>query len=105
MIIQAVLVELNVEALLSKRFNLQEKIASILEHGEDNYAALVNALEENGYKNVAEYLDEHDIPQQYIEVDLEHVSIHGLMDAGKSVDFLVPFGFDADKLAADITGE
>ena len=100
---QMVLVELNAEALLSKRFDLQEEIASILDQGEDNYAALVDALEENGYENVAKHLDECDkIPQEYIEVDLENVSIHGLMDAGQSVDFLVPFSFDADKALADI---
>lgn len=105
MINQKVLVELNAEALLSKRFDLKEEIASILAMGEDNYADLIEALEENGYKDVAEYLDEHDVPQEYIEVDLVNVSINGLMDAGQSVDFLVPFGFDADKLAADIKGE
>ena len=105
MINQTVLIELNAEALLSKRFSLQEEIASILEQGEDNYIALVDALEENGYKNVAEYLNEHNIPQQYIEVYMEHVSIQSLTDVGQSVVFWVTFGFDADKLAAYIKKE
>ena len=97
MINQTVIVELNVEALLTKRFNIHEEIVSILEQGEDNYAALIDALEENGYADVADYLDEYGVPETCIDVDWKHVEHYrGYNFASQAVEFLVPFSFDAD---------
>ena len=102
MINQTVIVELNAEALLTKRFNIQEEIASILEQGEDNYAALIEALENEDMTDVVDYLDEHEVPQAYIDVDYEHIEFHTQNAFSKALEFLVPFSFDAAELDLDI---
>lgn len=102
MINQTVIVELNAEALLTKRFNIHEEIVSILEQDEDNYAALIDALEESGYADVADYLDEYGVPETCIDVDWKHVEYRAYNVFGEAVEFLVPFGFDADWVAKEL---
>lgn len=102
MINQVVIVELNAETLLSKRFNLQEEIASILEQGEDDYATLIKALKDEGMTDVIDYLDEHKVPQAYINVDYEHIEFHAENVFSEALEFLVPFSFDAAELDLDI---
>lgn len=102
MIKQVVIIELNVEALLSKRFNLREEIVSILEQGEDDYATLVEALENEGMFDVVDYLNKHEVPQAYINVNYEHVEFHEYNVFSKALEFLVPFSFDAAELDLDI---
>jgi len=102
MINQTVIVELNAEALLTKRFNIKEEIISILEQGEDNYAALIETLENEGMTDVIDYLDKHKVPQAYIDVDYEHVEFRAYNVFGEAVEFLVPFSFDAAELDLDI---
>lgn len=102
MINQTVIVELNAEALLTKRFNIKEEIVSILEQGEDDYAALIEALKNEGITNVVDYLDKHKVPQAYIDVDYEHVEFRTYNVFGEALEFLVPFSFDAAELDLDI---
>jgi len=102
MINQTVIVELNAEALLTKRFDIKEEIVSILEQGEDDYATLIKALKDEGMTDVIDYLDEHKVPQAYINVDYEHVEFRAYNAFGEAVEFLVPFSFDAAELDLDI---
>lgn len=99
---QTVIVVASAEALLSKRFNLQKEIALILEQSEDNYAALIEALEDESMTDVIDYLDEHEVPWAYIDVDYEHVEFHAQNAFSKVLEFLVPFSFDAAELDLDI---
>ena len=102
MINQTIIVELNAEALLTKRFNIKEEIVSILEQGEDDYTALIEALKNEGMTDVIDYLDEHEVPRAYINVDYEHVEFRAYNAFGEAVEFLVPFSFDAAELDLDI---
>lgn len=99
---QTVIIELNAEALLTKRFNIQEEIVSILEQDEDNYAALIEALKDEGMTDVINYLDEHEIPRAYINVDYEHIKFMRKNAFSKALSFLVPFNFDVAELDLDI---
>jgi len=102
MITQVVIVELNAEALLTKRFDIKEEIVSILEQGEDDYAALIKALENEGKFDVVDYLDKHEVPRAYIDVDYEHIEFHEYNVFSKALEFLVPFSFYAAELDLDI---
>lgn len=102
MINQTVIVELNAEALLTKRFNVKEEIASILEQGEDDYVALIEALENEGMTDVVDYLNKHGVPQAYIKVDYEHAEFRAYNAFGEAVEFLVPFSFYSATLDLDI---
>ena len=102
MINLTVIVELNTEALLTKRFNICKEIVSILEQSEDDYAALIKALEDKGITDVVDYLNEHEIPWAYIDVDYEHVEFHAQNAFSKTLEFLIPFSFDDAELDLDI---
>lgn len=102
MINQTVMIVASAEALLSRRFDSQKEIALILEQNKDNYAALIDALEESGYADVADYLDEHEIPETCIHIDWKHIEFYAQNAFSKVLEFLVPFEFDADWIAKEL---
>lgn len=99
---QVVMLVASAEALLSRQFDPQKEIALILEQSEDNYAALIDALEESGYADVADYLDEHEIPETCINIDWKHIEFYAENVFSKVLEFLVPFEFDADWVAKEL---
>lgn len=102
MINQTVIVELSVKTLLSKQFNLQKEIALILKQSKDDYAALIKVLKDKGMTDVVDYLDKHEVPRAYINVDYENAKFYARNYFSKAVDFLVPFSFNAAELDLDI---